>query len=79
MCCLGSATARQSAIECVWIIWSRTSYFLVIIGALTIMDTIYDKQILVSYCRNTSYHVNLWSEPETAGNIEKHKRISEPL
>ena len=47
--------------------------------ALTIMDAIYDKQILVSYCRNTSYHVNLWSEPETAGNIEKHKRISEPL
>ena len=28
------------------------------IGALTIMDTVNDKQIFPSYCRNTSYHVN---------------------
>ena len=49
---------------------------LLAIDVLTIMDAIYDKQILVSYCRNTSYHVNFWSEPETTGNTEKHKRIS---
>ena len=36
-------------------------------------------QILVSYCRSTSYHKTFWSEPETAGNIEKHKLIYEPL
>ena len=52
---------------------------LLTIGALTIMDTIYDKHISISYCRSTSYHVKFWSEPETAGNIEKHERISEPL
>ena len=62
---LGSATARHSTIEYVWIIWSRTS---LPIGTLTIMDTIYDKQ-LFTLNWNMSYHVNIWSEPET-GNKE---------
>ena len=55
----------KCAIECVWTIWSRTNFYLMVFRQLRIPVM---AKIFVSYCRNISYHVNFWAGPETENN-----------
>ena len=78
MCCLGSATASQSTIEFVWIIWSRTIYYLLVHWHLWIPFIKYYYNIVGTHLTASwnIYSIKEMADVHTKGGPRGQSRLS---